>query len=154
MNLSSDLQYFLDQALSFLSSSATPNWARVEDRKQPVFRYWHCITWKLLEGDPARPVSIGDKFEVIVGIAPVVRLYGNILVQFGKKTPVVVREIDGKQSFVTGLTAWSKIHSAKMALEPKERITLEITTTYECTNTFRGNMYKAVGNVTCKNISF
>lgn len=153
MNISADLEYFIKDAFENLRLFKVPRWSQINDARQPIFRYWHNVSWKLVEGDKeSENVKIGDRLEVTVKIAPIVRLDGNILVQFGKEPPVVVRQEDDTQSFITGFAAWRKIRSARSAIPAQEQIGLEITTIYECYSIYLGNHYKVIGQVNCKSV--
>ncbi len=146
--LSNDIDYFVKQAFSSLELFKAPSWTNITDHNQPVFRYYSGIFWKLIADDLSpRKVKTGDKFEVVVTISPIVRLDNNILVMLGGKNPRVIREIDGKQSLITGLAAFAKTHSAKLALDRDSRIKVKITSIFECTSIYPKNHYKQVGGV-------
>jgi len=150
-----DIAFFVSQSAASLNSFIVPAWTKVTDQRQAIFRYWSSMEHKLIEGNfESKSVSIGDKFKVIVKFVPVVSLDGNILVEFGKSTPRVIRDCEGRQSAITGLSAWLKIRSAKMAIEPKDRLVLEVTSVFECTNLYPQNMYKIIEQPICKQFKF
>jgi len=151
MKLSRDNQYFFDQALLALPSFNTPQWVKETDSSQPIFRTWSLET-KLIEGNfESKKVCVGDKFKVTITFIPVVRLDKNIIVEFFKDWPIVMR--GGKQlSFITGLSAWLRIQSAKTVIKAEDLIQLEITMTHECIGVFPTNTFKTIGQITCKTI--
>ena len=151
-----DIEFFENQSVLALRGFATPSWAKTTNHKHPVFMYSSSIEYKLIEGNfESKSVSIGDKFKVVVNFCPFVRVDEDILVGFEKPKPVVFKGHEGGNiSVITGISAWLKIQSAKMAIEPKDRLVLEITTVFECINLYPFNIYKVIEQPTCKHFRF
>ena len=151
-----DIDFFENQSIIALQGFATPRWAKTTNHKLPIFMYNSIVEYKLISGNfESKSVSIGDKFKVMARFCPFVRVDENILVGFEKPKPVVFKGYDdGTVSVVSGISAWLKIHSAKMAIEPRERLNFEITTIFECVNLYPFNIYTIVEQPVCKQFKF
>lgn len=151
-----DIEFFEHQSSSILLKHVIPYWAKTTDLKLPVFRYCSSTEYRMVEGNfESKSVSIGDRFKVSVRFCPVVRIDKSIVVIFEiPKTTVLKTNENDTTSIVTGISAWLKIQSAKMAIEPKDRLILEVTALFECTGLHPRNIYKIVEQPVCMQFKF
>jgi len=157
MEISKELQYFIEGSnsiLASLTSPTVPDWSKINDTNQPAHWSEKDTGYKFVdEKDLSTPVKVGDQFFVTHTVYPAARLDGNVLVRFKDAKVIVLRVIDEDQFFITGLSRWAYIQKAKAALG-EDCVKVQITATYECvhTSSYISNSYKTVGEIIIKKI--